>query len=224
MRAVNGPDVSGKMHEIVQMIDSTLPYEPASEDEAAFVQLIRRAQEGDARALDELMILSQGRVAATAWRMLGSEEDARDATQEVFLKAFKYLGSFKQERDFFAWLYGITVNVCRDMMRQRMRRADRFGPLEAEGGAGAMEELVGPDDVEEAAIRAQERALVARALSRLTDKERAAIVLRDMEGFSAEEVARITGSSAGTVRSRLSSARAKIKTYCDRFLRQRRRG
>lgn len=224
MRAVNDPNVAGEMPEVAQMIDCTLPYEPASEDEAAFVQLIRRARDGDARALDELMSLSQGRVAATAWRMLGSEEDARDATQEVFLKAFKYLGSFKQERDFFAWLYGITVNVCRDMMRQRMRRADRFGPLEAEGGAGPLEEMAGPDDVEEAAIRAQERALVARALSRLTDRERAAIVLRDMEGFSAEEVARITGSSAGTVRSQLSSARAKIKTYCDRFLRQRRRG
>ncbi|MET0625045.1 MAG: sigma-70 family RNA polymerase sigma factor [Pyrinomonadaceae bacterium] len=206
------------------MIDSPTAYDPSSEEQAAFVQLIGRARDGDARALDELMILSQGRVAATAWRMLGNEEDARDATQEVFLKAFKYLGSFKQERDFFAWLYGITVNVCRDLLRQRMRRADRFGPLEGDEGAGGLEAIAGPDDVEEAAIRAQERALVARALSRLTDRERAVIVLRDMEGLSAEEVSRITGSSAGTVRSQISSARAKIKTYCDRFVRQRRRG
>ena len=209
------------MTEVAQMIDSPLPGGSASEQDAAFVRLIGRAQEGDRQALEQLMILSQRRVASAAWRLLGNEEDARDAAQEVFLKAFKYLRSFDRERDFSAWLYRITVNVCRDMMRARARRAERFGAAEAEGGAGR---LVSPEDLEADAIRAQERAFVARALDTLTDRERAAVVLRDLEGLSAEEVARILGSSAGTVRSHLSSARAKIRAYCERIIRRKGRG
>ena len=197
-----------------------MPGGSVSEQDAAFAQLIRRAQDGDARALEQLMILSQRRVAATTWRMLGNEEDARDAAQEVFLKAFKYLRGFDRERDFSTWLHRITVNVCRDMMRRRARRAEQFT---GEAGRGA-EQLLSPEDVEEGAIRAQEKALVARALSALTDRERAAVVLRDLEGLTAEEAARVLGSSAGTVRSQLSSARAKMKAYCEGFIRRKGRG
>ncbi len=182
-----------------------------------FAPLIERARGGDAAAFDQLMVLSERRVVLTAWRLLGHEEDARDAAQEVFLRAYKYLGRFKQEHDFQAWLYRITINVCRDIARKRGSRAGQFTSLEAEGGAIAAA-LASTDDTEERAILAQQRALVARALALLPEKERAALVLRDLEGHSTEEVARILGSRPATVRSQVCSARAKIKLFCLRFL------
>lgn len=213
----------GQMPEIAQMVENPLRSGPAPEQQAAFVQLLERAQTGDSLALDQIMILSQRRVASTAWRMLGNEEDARDATQEVFLKAFKYLNSFDRERDFFGWLYGITINVCRDHMRKRKQRADRFSSIETAREEGMLEELVNADDAGEAVMRAQQKALIGRALAKLTDKERAVIVLRDLEGLPANEVARMLNASAGTIRAHSSSGRAKIKAYCDRFIQRKRR-
>jgi RNA polymerase sigma-70 factor (ECF subfamily) len=209
----------GQMSETAQMVESPLTSAAAPEQQAAFVQLLERAQQGDPLALDQIMILSQRRVASTAWRLLGNEEDARDATQEVFLKAFKYLDSFDRERDFYGWLYGITVNVCNDHLRKRRQRADHFSSLETAREEGRLEELASADDdAGEAVMREQQKALIGRALAKLTDKERAVIVLRDLEGVPAKEVARMLNASEGTVRAYSSSGRAKIKTYCDRFM------
>lgn len=213
-----------QMSEIAQTIESPLMSAPAAEQQAAFVQLIDRAQKGDASALDQIMILSQRRVASTAWRLLGNEEDARDATQEVFLKAFKYLSSFDRERDFYGWLYGITVNVCHDHMRKRKQRADHFSSLETAREEGRLEEIASTDDdAGEVVMREQQKALIGRALAKLTDKERAVVVLRDLEGVPAREVARMLNASEGTIRAYSSSGRAKIKTYCDRFIQRKRR-
>lgn len=197
---------------------------PAPEQHAAFAQLLERAQQGDRLALDQIMILSQRRVVSTAWRLLGNEEDARDATQEVFLKAFKYLSSFDPERDFNGWLYGITVNVCHDHMRKRQQRAKHFSSLDTSREEGRLEELTSADvDAGEVVMREQQKALIGRALAKLTDNERTVIVLRDLEGVPAKEVARMLNASVGTVRAYSSSGRAKIKTYCDRFLQRQRR-
>lgn len=211
------------MSEIAQMVENPLMSGTAPEQSAAFVQLLARAQRGDTLALDQIMILSQRRVASTAWRMLGNEEDARDATQEVFLKAFKYLSSFDPQRDFFGWLYGITINVCHDHMRKRRQRADHFSSIETARDEGMLEELVSQDNAGDAVMRAQQKELVGRALAKLTDKERAVIVLRDLEGVEAKEVARLLNASEGTIRAYSSSGRAKIKAYCDRFIQRKRR-
>ncbi len=205
------------------MVENPLVNEPALEQQAAFAQLLEHARTGDSLALDQIMILSQRRVVSIAWRMLGNEDDARDATQEVFLKAFKYLKSFDRERDFYGWLHGITINVCRDYMRKRKQRADHFSSIEAAREEGMLEGLVSADDAGEAVMRAQQKALIGHALAKLTDKERAVIVLRDLEGLPANEVAQMLNTSAGTIRAHSSSGRAKIKAYCDRFIQRTRR-
>src|SRR5262249_46586107 len=92
--------------------------------------------------------------------------------------------------------------------------------FEEERELGTLEGLSTREDTEATAILAQERALVARAIAELPEKERAAIVLRDLEDLPTEEVARILGSRPVTVRSQISSARAKIKLYCDRYLKR----
>ena len=189
---------------------------------AAIAYVIEQAKEGDSYAFEQLITSYQHRVVATAWRMLGNQEDARDAAQEVFLRVYRYLKKFRSGEDFSAWLYRITINVCRDAHRRR-GPLDRFSSLESERELGNLPEAAGTDDVEAAAILAQEQAIIASALDVLSPKEREAIVLRDLEGLSTEEVARILGSSATTVRSQISSGRAKIKQYRDRMLNRRRR-
>lgn len=177
--------------------------------------IIERARSGDAVAFDQLMITHQQRVLATTYRMLGNTEDARDAAQEVFLRLYKHLPKYDARQEFAGWLYRIVINVCHDVAR---KRGNRHSSFEAEQAAGTLPALLSRDNSEHAAMQAEEQAIVMKALSALTEKERAAIVLRDLEGIPTEEVARILGSSATTVRSQISTARTKIKQYRDRFL------
>lgn len=184
---------------------------------AAVIHFVERAKAGDSVAFEQLINCYQRKVVSIAWRILGNQEDARDAAQETFLKAYKYLKSFKAEQDFSGWIYQITVNACRDIARKR-GTAGQFTSFEAEQELGSFEKLASPDNVEALAIAAQEKALIAQAMQSLSKKERAAIVLRDLEGLPTEEVARILGSSQTTVRSQISSARTKIKLFYERIL------
>lgn len=182
-------------------------------------RLIERAREGDAAAFEDIMIRCQRRVLSTAWRMLGNEEDARDAAQDTFFRLYKYLKSYRATEDFDGWLYKIVINACRDMMRKRARSATSQVP---ERDLASLETIASADDVEAIAIESQQRRIITQALDSLSKKEREALVLRDLEGLSTEEVARILGSSESTVRSQISSARSKIKAFKDRLLKQRR--
>ena len=196
---------------------------PSNSAAPSLTSLIERAKAGESAAFEQLVDHHQRKVLSTAWRMLGNREDGRDAAQEVFLRVHKYLKSFRTDQEFAGWLYRIIVNVCRDHARKHANR-HQFASFESERDAGAFEELVSKEDVETNAIRSQERALVAEALATLSNKERAALVLRDLEGLSTKEVAQALGSTQTTVRTQISSARAKIKVYRDRALNRARRG
>jgi RNA polymerase sigma-70 factor (ECF subfamily) len=200
-------------------VEIQLPVNALTQDQSSLLRLIERAAAGDTAAFEQIMIHSQQRVMSVSWRMLGNEADARDASQEVFLRIYKYLGSFRQNQDFFAWVYTITVNVCRDMAKKRQQHSDRFVSFAAGGDEGAYGVAAEGKNAEESYRHTQERELIARAVATLPDKERASLVLRDFEGLSTDEVARILKSSATTVRSQISSARKKIKIYCDKYLR-----
>ena len=204
--------MSSNVADIALVMDQ---FSQSSRHNTQLESLIERARGGDAVAFDQLMIAHQQRVMATTWRMLGNTEDARDAAQEVFLRVYKHLSKYDARQDFSGWLYRIIINVCRDVARKRGTRHSSF---EAEQEAGTLPALLSNDNSEQAAMRAEEQAIVMKALSILSEKERAAIVLRDLEGIPTEEVARILGSSATTVRSQISTARTKIKQYRDRFL------
>jgi RNA polymerase sigma-70 factor (ECF subfamily) len=206
--------------EIAQSVLMTNAHTPPAEDierQTAIAQLVARARTGDAAAFEELMICTQHRVVATAWRMLGDREDARDAAQEVYLRVFKYLARYDATQDFHGWLYRITLNVCRDVARKRHTRDEGSNWFDAPAHEQASAHT---EDVEAQTLRAQQRALVVRALETLPEKERAALVLRDLEGLETEEVARILRTRPVTVRSQVSSARAKIRRYCERLLRK----
>ena len=147
-----------------------------------------------------------------ATRFLGVRDDAQDVAQEVFLRAFKYLHRLDLQKPVEPWLMRITVNVCRDTARRRRRRRDTFTDIEQ------------PETIDQSAdphaglVRKQERLVLHRALDRLPEKERLAIVLRDVEGFSTAEVASILQSSSTTVRSQVSRGRLKLKAAIDQLM------
>jgi RNA polymerase sigma-70 factor (ECF subfamily) len=203
-----------------------LPVSDLSENQTWLQLLITRAAAGDTEAFEQIMIHSQQKVMTLSWRMLGNEADARDASQEVFLRIYKYLGRFKQEQDFFAWVYQITVNVCRDFAKKRQRHIAQFPALASMDTGRDKTDFEVPADqqgADEALIAAQQREMIAGAMATLPAKERAAIVLRDIEGHTTDEVARILKSSSTTVRSQISSARRKIKLHCEQYLRRKAR-
>jgi RNA polymerase sigma-70 factor, ECF subfamily len=201
-------------------LEIPLPVNALIADQRSLALLIERAAAGDTVAFERIMIHFQQRVMAMTWRMLGNEADARDASQEVFLRVYKYLKRFRQDQDFFAWLSGITVNVCRDSLKKRQNHSNRFVPLMDSADEVNFQVAAEQANAETMVVQAQQRELIAKALTLLPFKERASIVLRDMEGFSTEEVAQILKSSTTTVRSQISSARKKIRVYCQHQLRR----
>jgi RNA polymerase sigma-70 factor (ECF subfamily) len=175
--------------------------------------LLERAKAGDLDAFDQLMRLHEKQVFGTAFRLLGKVEDAQDAAQETFLRLYKSLNRLPDVQASKSWLYRVTVNVCNDMLRQRRRRA--WEPLSGTDPASSQ------PDPELAWVHQERGQLVEIALKTLPQKEREAVVLRDMQGLSTREVAGILGSSEVTVRSQICVARAKLKKFTDRHLRKR---
>lgn len=161
-------EVPSRAREMALAVEIQLPVTALTQNQILLTDLIERAASGEADAFEQLMIHSQQRVMAMTWRMLGNEADARDATQEVFLRLYKYLGRFKRDQDFFAWLYRITVNVCRDIGRKRQRHNEGFVSLNI--GEGPPTALSGREDVEETLIQKQQRDLIARAMAVLPSK------------------------------------------------------
>jgi len=179
----------------------------------ASLSLISRAKAGDVAAFTEIVLLHERQVLHTAWRILGQRELAQDAAQEVFLKLYRHLHRLDDERSLSPWLYRITVNACRDAFR-RLRR----------GRATSLEELGEQALIETAHVKTesaiqldQQRGILFRALKTLPEKERAALVLRDIEGLTTSEVASILGCLEVTVRSQVSRARVKIKRFIERL-------
>jgi RNA polymerase sigma-70 factor (ECF subfamily) len=155
----------------------------------------RRAQE-----FEGLVAAHQQMVLRTAYRLLGRLEDAQDAAQEVFLRLFRHLDRI--DADPKAWLYRVTVNVCNDHFRRR-KIVVELNPEHADPAP----------DAERVLTLVERKRLVMEGLAILADRERTAIVLRDIEGLSTAEVAGILGVEEVTVRSQIFSARGKLAKY-----------
>jgi RNA polymerase sigma-70 factor (ECF subfamily) len=191
---------------------SCLSHEELSREAAEIAGLVRLTLDGDAAAFEQIILRFETRVMTMAARLLGAREESRDVAQEVFLRAFKYLHRLDLQKPMEPWLMRITVNVCRDTARRRQRRRHTFVDVE---GAEAIDESPGPYD---GLARKQERLILQKALSELPEKERLAIVLRDVEGRSTAEVASILQSSETTVRSQVSRGRLRLKAAIDRLI------
>jgi RNA polymerase sigma-70 factor, ECF subfamily len=171
-------------------------------------ELVRKATGGDDRALDVLVERYAPKVNRLASQLLGDLEEARDAAQESLVKLCTRLRQFRGEAQFATWLHRLVVNTCRDRIAfQRVRRTE---PLAVEDGAADEE-----TDPSRLAALADLRKDVAEALARLSEKQRAVVVLRDSFGFSYAEIARLAKVPVGTAKCYVHRARASLKAHLE---------
>jgi RNA polymerase sigma-70 factor, ECF subfamily len=174
---------------------STPVYFSRDEDDAT---LIRRVLSGETSAFEVLVERYQRVLYTVALRMLGNRDDAKDATQTAFVRAFERLASYDEQYRFFSWIYRILVNECLNVIRGR-RPEDELTPVLATSG--------GPF---ESAVSRERQAQVQAALLQLTPEYRAVVVLRHFAGLSYDEMADALGVPAKTMKSRLYSARQRL--------------
>src|SRR6187455_69551 len=151
--------------------------------------LVARSRTGDTESFNQLVKRWERPIFALAYRTLGREEDARDVTQETFLRAFRALSGFKGDAKFSSWLYRIALNLCRDWMRK-----ERRAPVVAVPEGVDMEDL---------AARAELGREVARAMEHLPVEQRQAIILKEYHGLTFQEIADLMRCPLSTVKTRL---------------------
>lgn len=167
-------------------------------------QLVEQTRQGDRVAFGELIARYQVQVYHFSRRLLGTEDGAQDITQDVFIKAFLALDTWRSEAAFAAWLLRIARNACLDILRTRQR----YPSISLDAHA---EQLIAPmPNAEEQAMHAQSLARLEEALVELSLEHREILILRDIEGFSYQEIAQLLDINTGTVRSRLSRGRAAL--------------
>ncbi|MDR0405935.1 MAG: RNA polymerase sigma factor [Clostridiales bacterium] len=163
--------------------------------------LIARAKNGDTAAFETLIEAYQSKVYNLAYKMLYNREDAADAAQDALIKIYKSLGAFQGKSKFSTWVYRLTYNICIDALRRRRTETIPIDDALADGGANPAGEAERRERVRE----------IYRAISGLSPDHRAAVVLRDIDGHSYDEIAEILDCSVGTVKSRISRARDRLK-------------
>lgn len=171
-------------------------------------QLVLRSRAGDQQAFRELFDRYQRQVLAIAVGMTGSGDDAMDVVQETFVRAHKNLGSFLGESSFYTWLYRIAVNVGIDFRRRQSRRAEIVQVEPIDESASDAERAADPET--EVAHRELGRRILM-GIDELTPEHKAAIILREIEGLSYEDISKVMQCSKGTVMSRLHYARKKLQ-------------
>ena len=169
--------------------------------------LLKRAAKGDKAAFGELIEPYLKGIYYLCLRMLKNESDAADAAQESLIKIYGAAGSFEARSSFSTWAYSVTKNTCLDAIRKSARPVERGEELDAERLAAGRE-----FDPELCAIKGEESRRVAAAVAKLPEEMRAVIVLRYMDGYAYDDIARLLGISPGTVKSRLFRGREKLRT------------
>ncbi len=174
-------------------------------------RLVLLSKDGDLDAFNRLVDRFQGTVYSLCLRLLGNPQSAEDATQEAFLSAYRSVSRF-EGGNFRSWLLRIAANESKDELRRRSRR-DRAGSLDQMVGTLEMPmEIPDPSPGAESELERKELgAVIQRALDRLPFDQRQAVVLLDVHGYRYEEIARMTGSSLGTVKSRIHRARERLR-------------
>ena len=186
--------------------------------DASDLSLIRRVQRGERSAYDLLVLKYQHKVVKLVMRYLRDPADAEDVAQEAFLKAYRALPQFRGDSAFYTWLYRIAINTAKNALAARDRQpvSYEFDTQQGEDGPDMISRLKDPETPEGLALTEEIRETVNAAIVALPEDLRTAIVLRELEGLSYEEIAVSMDCPVGTVRSRIFRAREAI----DRRLRE----
>lgn len=196
---------------------------PASVD-ASEAQFIARLVARDESAFNELVVTYERRVFSLVYRMLGRRDEAEDLSQEVFVQVFKAIDQFRGDSKLSTWIYRIAVNLCKNRTKYLSRRhagaqddidamADRV-PLSAAKGV-SVGDVSRPDELVEGM---QLEVVVKRAIAQLEPEFREALILRDVEDMSYEEIASVMGLPDGTVKSRIHRARGQLRALVEKVM------
>jgi len=208
------PDVASE-----QDAESSVELDAAESERRAFRkddELITSFKDGDHSAFQELVLKYEQRVYNHCMRMVGDEVESDDLTQEVFIKVFRKIHNYEHTYSFYTWLYRITVNCCIDYLRRKKRQIQGVS-LSGSGlddgmDSGREQDIPDSSFVPDTALLNQELdGVLQNAIGQLSEKLRAIIILKEVEGFSYEEIADVLGCSRGTVKSRLFRARERLK-------------
>lgn len=165
-------------------------------------ELVARSVRGDAECFNELIVRWERPIYVLAYRTIGREEEARDVCQETFLRAFRALPRFRGQAKFSSWLYRIALNLCHDWLR-RERRAPT---VQAPEGVDLLDLAVATEpteSIEDLVARNDLSRIVERAMERLPDEQRTAIILKEFHGLTFREIADILDCPLSTVKTRL---------------------
>ena len=179
--------------------------------------LIKKAQSGDDGAFESLVRTYESFVYNVAYQSLKSADDAFDVSQEVFIKVYRSLGSFRGDCKFSTWIYRIAVNVIKDFLRSKSNKLKTVSVYETDAEGEEHHIEIADDSVSSDPIASYEKkeraALVREAIASLTEDQRNVIVLRDMEGYTYEEISEMLYLDIGTVKSRINRGRNAIKKF-----------
>jgi RNA polymerase sigma-70 factor (ECF subfamily) len=165
-------------------------------------ELVARSIGGDQESFNQLVLRWERPIYALAYRVIGREEDARDVCQETFLRAFRALNGFRGQAKFSSWLYRIALNLCRDWVRKERRTPVVQAPEELE--VLEMAALREPTpSVEDLVARRELTRVVERAMARLPEEQRTAIILKEYHELTFQEIADLVGCPLSTVKTRL---------------------
>jgi RNA polymerase sigma-70 factor (ECF subfamily) len=184
--------------------------------------LLRRLRAGDDAAFEVLVRTHGGRMLAVARRLLGSEEDAKDAIQDAFISAFKNIGTFEGGSRLATWLHRIAINAA--LMKLRMRQRKNEQPIEPllpafrDDGHPTHPARPWKESADQAVQRREMRDFVRQSIDRLPETHRIVLVLRDIEELDTEETGRLLGISESAVKTRLHRARQALRTLIDPLL------
>ncbi|MAZ88154.1 MAG: RNA polymerase sigma factor RpoE [Cellvibrionaceae bacterium] len=174
-------------------------------------QLVERVQKGDKRAFDLLVLKYQHKMVSVVGRYINDSHEVYDVVQEAFIKAYRALGNFRGDSQFYTWLYRIAINTAKNYLVSRGRRppSTDVDVEDAEFYSGS-DLLKDVDTPENNLFRDELKAMVDLAIRELPEDLRTAVTLRELEGLSYEEIADVMGCPVGTVRSRIFRARDAI--------------
>lgn len=173
--------------------------------------LLARAKKGEIAAFESLMTAYENRIYSLALRSTGSEQDAADITQEVFLRAWKNLDSFRGDSSLSTWLYRVTSNLCVDFARKKAAEGMPTSIDDEESPAADLADASRMAQPEAAAENSELREELQFALAQLSEEHRRVVLLRDVAGMTYTDIARTLGLEEGTVKSRLARARAGLR-------------
>jgi RNA polymerase sigma-70 factor (ECF subfamily) len=177
------------------------------------IRVIKEAQKGSVAAFNQLVMAYQGTAYNVAYRVIGNGDAAADACQDAFLKAYQAIKQYRGG-SFKSWLLRIVTNVCYDQMRYKSRRPATSLEDMAENSDDHSEKLVNDGErPEESILRGELNDLIQLGINHLPEDQRLILVLSDVQGFSYQEIAEIVGQPLGTVKSRLSRGRQRLRDF-----------